>query len=64
MESLDPECTPLKHKYERCFYSWYSDRFLKGTAVEDDCKELFDQYQQCLQRALKQRNVDRLLKDL
>lgn len=25
MDSLSPECTPLKHTYDRCFNAWFKD---------------------------------------
>jgi TRIAP1/MDM35 family protein len=47
MESIDPECTTLKQKYEACFYTWYSEKFLKGD-TRDECAELFKEYRACL----------------
>ena len=25
MNSMSPECTPLKHKYDNCFHTWVKD---------------------------------------
>ena len=25
MNSMSPECTPLKHKYDDCFHTWFKD---------------------------------------
>ena len=25
MNSMSPECTPLKHKYDNCFHTWFKD---------------------------------------
>ncbi|WFD30999.1 hypothetical protein MSPP1_002027 [Malassezia sp. CBS 17886] len=25
MDSISPECTPLKHRYDQCFNSWFRD---------------------------------------
>ena len=47
MESIDPECTKLKQKYEACFYHWYQEKFLRGI-TQDDCAELFASYRACL----------------
>lgn len=48
MESIDPECTKLKQKYEACFNTWYSEKFLKGE-TQDECQELFKEYRTCLE---------------
>ncbi len=47
MESIGPECTKLKHKYEACFNKWYSEKFLKGD-THDECEPLFREYRACL----------------
>jgi TRIAP1/MDM35 family protein len=49
MESIDPECSKLKQKYEACFYQWYSERYLTGTSREDECHPLFLEYRKCLE---------------
>lgn len=49
MDSIDPECTKLKQKYEACFYSWYSEKYLTGKSREDECAPLFKEYRQCLE---------------
>ena len=54
MDSLNPECTPFKKKYEDCFNFWYSEEFLKGKALDNPCVELFREYQVCLQVSCKQ----------
>ena len=35
--------------------------FLRGNAKTDDCEDLFKQYQVCLKKALRDRNIDKLL---
>lgn len=30
MNSIGDECTNLKEKYESCFNSWFSEKFLRG----------------------------------
>lgn len=47
MDSIGPECTELKQKYEACFNKWYSEKFLKGDK-NDECEPLFRQYKACL----------------
>lgn len=48
MESIAPECTPIKQKYEACFNDWFQ-RFLKGdTKIPDECQNLFKLYQNCV----------------
>lgn len=47
MDSIGPECTELKHKYEACFNRWYSEKFLKGE-TRDECEPLFKAYKACL----------------
>ena len=31
MDSIDPECTQLKHVYEACFQKWYTNEYLPMT---------------------------------
>lgn len=31
MDSIDPECTQLKHIYEACFQKWYTTEYLPTT---------------------------------
>lgn len=31
MDSIDPECTQLKHIYEACFQRWYTAEYLPAT---------------------------------
>lgn len=51
MESIDPECTKLKQKYESCFYTWYQENFLNGD-THDKCATLFQEYRACLEVSL------------
>lgn len=62
MDSIGKECTELKKKYESCFNSWYTDKYLKGN-VRDDCKELFKLYKECLDKVLKEKKVDIMLEE-
>ena len=46
MNSIGPECSDLKAKYDSCFNVWFSEKFLKGKDDEDMCKPLFILYRQ------------------
>lgn len=35
-------------RYDSCFLKWYSEKFLRGNAKDDDCADLFKNYQGCL----------------
>ena len=51
MNSIAPECTPLKHAYDTCFMHWFREQYLPGhdRSTRTPCKQLFLPYQQCLQ---------------
>ncbi|XP_071489458.1 TP53-regulated inhibitor of apoptosis 1-like [Diadema setosum] len=57
MNSLNEECNDLKHEYDACFNSWFSEKFLKGDTT-DSCGELFRKYQQCVKNAIKDKGID------
>ncbi|KAI1402465.1 putative mitochondrial distribution and morphology protein [Hypoxylon fuscum] len=61
--SLAPECNEVKERYDACFLKWYSEKYLRGNAKADDneCTNLFKDYKNCLQVALKERGIDKLL---
>ena len=63
MESIVPECTEAKRKYEACFNRWYAEEFLRGggSVKEDGCVELFQAYRECLIKGLQSRGLDHLL---
>ncbi|KAF3763045.1 hypothetical protein M406DRAFT_224835, partial [Cryphonectria parasitica EP155] len=63
--SLATECNEVKEKYDTCFLKWYSEKYLRGLgkADDNDCAALFKQYQACLNVALKQRGIDKLLEE-
>lgn len=53
MDSIVPECTEVKHKYDKCFNHWFSARFLKGdTTLPDSCEDLFEEYQKCIKNKI------------
>lgn len=48
MNSIGEECTDLKKKYDDCFNSWFSERFLKGDHDDSVCAGIFKVYQECV----------------
>ncbi|KAJ0176721.1 hypothetical protein K1T71_007900 [Dendrolimus kikuchii] len=58
MNSIGEECTELKKKYDDCFNSWFSDKFLKGDHDDSMCAGIFKIYQECVKTAMKQQNID------
>ncbi|KAH7393963.1 mitochondrial distribution/morphology family 35/apoptosis [Phaeosphaeria sp. MPI-PUGE-AT-0046c] len=62
--SLAPECNEVKERYDNCFLKWYSEKFLRGAATTDECKPIFEQYEKCLSRALNERGIDKMLKEV
>lgn len=62
MESIDPACTEIKTQYEECFNRWYATGYLKGDR-DDPCIALFRQYRQCVDGALRARNIDQMLSE-
>ncbi|KIW00364.1 uncharacterized protein PV09_08076 [Verruconis gallopava] len=61
--SLAPECNEVKERYDTCFLKWYSEKFLRGNAKTDECEPIFKEYKACLNVALKERGIDKLLED-
>lgn len=47
MNSIDKKCQEAKEKYDACFNTWFSERYLNGHN-EDECQELFKVYQTCV----------------
>jgi TRIAP1/MDM35 family protein len=41
-------CSDLKAKHDQCFYSWMRTKFLPGKAVEDDCADIWKEYETCV----------------
>ncbi|XP_026327498.1 TP53-regulated inhibitor of apoptosis 1-like [Hyposmocoma kahamanoa] len=58
MNSIGEECTELKKKYDDCFNSWFSDKFLRGNNDDSICADIFKVYQDCVKNAMKQQNID------
>ncbi|KAF7544701.1 hypothetical protein G7046_g9733 [Stylonectria norvegica] len=62
--SLAPECNEVKERYDTCFLKWYSEKYLRGQEKDNqECNALFKDYQRCLNVALKDRGIDKLLED-
>ncbi|KAK3607254.1 hypothetical protein CHS0354_002227 [Potamilus streckersoni] len=57
MDSVGKDCKELKHAYENCFNEWFSESFLKGKK-DDPCAELFRTYQECIKKAIKEKNLN------
>lgn len=59
MDSIAPECTNIKHDYDRCFNDWFAERFLKGdTKLPVGCEDLFKKYQNCIKKKLDEELVE------
>ncbi|KAI9731441.1 MAG: Mitochondrial distribution and morphology protein 35 [Claussenomyces sp. TS43310] len=77
--SLAPQCNEVKERYDTCFLKWYSEsdifasppavtrltrsEYLRGNGTTDECAPLFKEYQQCLNVALKERGIDKMLEE-
>ncbi|KAH6906640.1 mitochondrial distribution/morphology family 35/apoptosis [Coprinopsis sp. MPI-PUGE-AT-0042] len=76
-ESLSPECTPLKIKYDTCFNSWFEGYLEPAVAAspsqraayskqkaeefQKNCGGIWEDYRKCVQKAVKDRGLDALL---
>lgn len=61
--SFAPECNELKQKYDTCFNSWYSEKFLKGKGLHNECEGLWDDYKACIEVHLTKQKIKPLLDD-
>lgn len=59
--SFAPECTPAKTKYDECFNAWYSEKFLKGKSLHNECTDLWDEYITCVNTALAKQKIKPML---
>lgn len=57
MNSVSEECQQLKKDYDACFNTWFKEKFLRGS-TEDGCAVLFQSYQSCVKKAIKERGID------
>lgn len=46
-------CSELKQKYDACFNSWFSEKFLKGNTNDSMCASLLKVYKDCVVVSLK-----------
>lgn len=46
-------CSELKQKYDACFNSWFSEKFLKGDTNDSMCASLLKVYKDCVAVSLK-----------
>jgi hypothetical protein len=62
MNSIDNKCNELKWKYDECFNNWMSSEYLGSDKKFEEgfvpCQKLFSPYQDCVQTALNEANVD------
>jgi len=49
---VSAECAAAKSRYDSCFFKSYSERYRVGEVRMDECKSLFDQYKNCLDKTL------------
>ncbi len=54
LQSISSECTALKHKYDDCFNSWFSEKYLKGDS-KDVCGGLLEAYSACVRAAIEKK---------
>lgn len=59
--SFAPECTDAKTKYDDCFNKWYTEKFLKGKSVENECSEFWDTYITCINANLATKGIKQTL---
>ncbi|XP_057593798.1 TP53-regulated inhibitor of apoptosis 1-like [Hippopotamus amphibius kiboko] len=52
VNSVWEACTDMK-----CFSLWFAEKFLKGNVSGDACTYLFKHYQQCVQKAIKEKEL-------
>jgi len=48
MGSLSEECNALKTKYDDCFNTWFSEKFLKGDKDLSVCDSFLAAYTDCV----------------
>ncbi|XP_076382263.1 TP53-regulated inhibitor of apoptosis 1 isoform X1 [Megalopta genalis] len=58
MNSIAEACNHLKREYDSCFKLWFSQKFLKGDFDDSMCSKHFKEYNQCLQQAMKDQNIN------
>ncbi|KAH3899862.1 TRIAP1/MDM35 family protein SCDLUD_004161 [Saccharomycodes ludwigii] len=51
------ECSDLKQKYDKCFDHYYSEEFLKGKGMENDCISEWHDYMLCVNTQLVRKGI-------
>lgn len=59
--SFAPECTEAKVKYDDCFNKWYTEKFLQGKSLNNECTDLWDSYITCVNTALAAHKIKPML---
>ena len=57
MNSLSKKCQEAKEKYDACFNTWFSERYLKGD-TEDICEPVYKVYQKCVKEAIEEHKIE------
>ena len=57
MNSISKKCQEAKEKYDACFNTWFSEKYLKGQ-TKDECSELFKEYQKCVKEAIAEQKIE------
>ncbi|XP_025414316.1 TP53-regulated inhibitor of apoptosis 1-B-like [Sipha flava] len=52
------ECKSFKKEYDKCFNTWFRDKFLKGSNDDSMCSELLKHYTGCVKKAMKDKDID------
>ncbi|EEB15882.1 TP53-regulated inhibitor of apoptosis, putative [Pediculus humanus corporis] len=58
MNSIGPNCNEFKKNYDACFQNWFKNHFLKGETDDSMCREQFQQYNECVRKAMKDQQID------
>jgi len=53
-----------KAKHDQCFQVWMKEKFLPGKATKDDCLDLYNEYNTCVELKLRAMGLDYLKKML
>ncbi|ODV97489.1 hypothetical protein PACTADRAFT_47403 [Pachysolen tannophilus NRRL Y-2460] len=59
--SFAPECTEAKQKYDDCFNNWYTEKFLKGKSMQNECEDLWIEYKECVEANLVKKGIKPML---
>lgn len=59
--SFAPECTDAKLEYDDCFNKWYTEKFLQGKSIQNECTGLWDNYITCVNTALASHKIKPML---